>query len=79
MQGGPAADPKLAPQAALASKINTYLSGPLLFAMLGGAHGNYQIFGGGWMGVGVATVLSLAVVHVAYKLAPKVDTLIFKA
>ena len=40
MLGGPAAPPEAAPQAALASKINTYLSGPMLWGMVAGSHIN---------------------------------------
>ncbi len=76
-QGGPAADPALPKQAALASKINTYLSVPMLLGMMGGAHGEYQL-PGGHMGLGIGTLLGLGVVWVAYKYAPKVDTQIFK-
>ena len=79
MQGGPAADPKLAPQAAMASKVNTYLSAPMLFGMMGGAHGNYLIFGGGLTGLGIAVAFGLALVYVGYALAPKVNTILFKA
>jgi hypothetical protein len=47
---------------------------------MGGAHGaTYQIFGGGWMGLGVAVAIGLAVVHLGYMLAPKVNTVLFKA
>jgi uncharacterized membrane protein len=82
MQGGPAADPKLAPQAALASKINTYLSIPMLMGMMGGAHGGGDgmvIFGGGWMGVGITVAVGLVIAHLLYMFSPKVDTIIFKA
>jgi uncharacterized membrane protein len=78
MQGGPAADPKLAPQAAMASKINTYLSVPLLIGMMGGAHG-YVIFGGGWLGLLISVAVGFALVYLGYLLAPKVDTVLFKA
>ncbi|MES2201106.1 MAG: urate hydroxylase PuuD [candidate division FCPU426 bacterium] len=78
MQGGPAADPKLAPQAALASKINTYLSVPMLLGMLGGAHGNYVIFGGGWSGLLAGVAVGLGIVYVVYMLAPKVSNQIVK-
>ena len=40
MLGGPAAPPEAAPQAALASKINTYLSGPMLWGMIAASHIN---------------------------------------
>ena len=40
MLGGPAAPAEAAPQAALASKINTYLSGPMLWGMIAASHIN---------------------------------------
>ena len=40
MLGGPAAPAEAAPQAALASKINTYLSGPMLWGMIAASHVN---------------------------------------
>lgn len=77
-QGGPAVDPAIPKQAALASKINTYLSVPLLLGMMGGAHGEYQL-PGAWAGLLGGLVLGLALVYAGYKLAPKVDTQIYKA
>jgi uncharacterized membrane protein len=77
-QGGPAPDPSLAKQAALASRINTYLSVPLLLGMMGAHDPNYQLPGGG-IGLGVGVLLGLFVVYLAYKFAPKVDTQIYKA
>src|SRR5688572_3664382 len=38
--GGPAAPADAAPQAALASKINTFLSGPMLWGMIAASHVN---------------------------------------
>src|SRR5579859_628890 len=38
VRDGTPVDPKLAPKATLASKVNTYLSGPMLFGMLGAPH-----------------------------------------
>jgi len=70
--GGPAAPAEAAPQAALASKINTYLSGPMLFGMIAGSHVNL------WpMTVGtfiVALVISLGLVHGLYATSRKVKT-----
>jgi len=48
MQGGPAADPALAPKALRASRVNTYLSVPMLLGMMGGAHREYELFGAAW-------------------------------
>lgn len=80
LQGGPPADPKLAPRATLASKVNTYLSVPMLMGMMEGAHGGqYVIFGGGIMGLSIAVALGLGAVYLCYALAPKVSTVIYKA
>ena len=76
-QGGPAPDPSLAKQAALASRINTYLSVPMLLGMMGGAHGEYQVPGGAWGLLG-GLLVGLGAVWLGYKFAPKVDTQIFK-
>ena len=72
MQGGPAADPAVGPRALLASKINTYLSVPLLLGMI--ASHNFPVFGGGLKGILIGTVLGLGIVWVTYKYAPKVST-----
>lgn len=78
MQGGPAADPALAPRAALFSKINTYLSVPMLLGMIGGSH-NYVLFGGGITGLLIGVAIGMAVVYLGYMFAPKVNTVLFKA
>jgi uncharacterized membrane protein len=72
LQGGPAADPALAPRAALASKVNTYLSVPLLLGMVS-SH-NYAVFGGGLLGLGLGVAFCLGCVWLAYKFAPKIST-----
>ena len=72
LQGGPAADPALAPRATQASKINTYLSVPLLLGMIS-SH-NYAVFGGGLLGLGLGIALGLGVVYLAYIYAPKIST-----
>jgi uncharacterized membrane protein len=77
-QGGPAADPLLAKQAGLASKINTYLSVPLLLGMMGAHDPNYQLPGGA-LGLLGGVVFGLIVVKLAYVLSPKVPTQIYKA
>ena len=72
MLGGPAAPPEAAPQAALASKINTYLSGPMLWGMIAGSHVNL------WdMNIGtlvVALILGLGLIHGLYARSRKVPT-----
>ena len=67
-----AADPALAPRATLASKINTYLSLPLLLGMIS-SHG-YHVFGGGLLGTGLGVLLGLALAWSGYKLAPSIST-----
>jgi uncharacterized membrane protein len=76
-QGGPAVDPSLVKGALHASRVNTYLSVPMLLGMMGGAHGEYQL-PGGWSGLLVGSLIGLATVWLGYKFAPKIDTQIFK-
>jgi uncharacterized membrane protein len=76
-QGGPAVDPAVPKQAAMASKINTYLSVPLLLGMMCGGHSEYMLPGGA-VGLLVGLLVGLSVVWLGYKFAPKVDTQIFK-
>jgi uncharacterized membrane protein len=69
--GGPAADASLPPRAAKFSKINTYLSGPMLFGMLAPAHyGSIN-----WPTAIVAIVIAELVIWHFYKFAPKVGKL----
>jgi uncharacterized membrane protein len=64
---GEKADPKLAPRATLASKINTYLSGPMLFGMLAPNH-----YGSIDPVIAIiCIVLALVVIWHFYKVAPK--------
>ena len=77
-QGGPAVDPKVPKQATLASKINTYLSVPLLLGMMG-AHDMAYELPGGYAGLLGGVLLGLLVVWLGYKFAPKVGTQIYKA
>jgi len=72
MQGGPAAPPTAAPQAALASKINTYLSGPMLWGMVAGSHVN--IWPMTFATLGVSLVLALGLIHGLYASSRKVKT-----
>lgn len=77
-QGGPAVDPAIPKQAAMASKINTYLSVPLLLGMMGAHDTNYEL-PGEWGGLLAGILIGLAVVWLGYKYAPKVNTQIYKA
>jgi uncharacterized membrane protein len=79
MQGGPAADPSLAPKATKASKLNTYLSVPLLLGMMGGAHGEYMLFGGTYWGLVIGLALGMGLVYWGYSMAPKVSSKIWQA
>jgi len=72
MLGGPAAPPTAAPQAALASKINTYLSGPMLWGMVAASHVN--IWPMTWGTLVLAIVLALGLVHGLYASSRKVKT-----
>jgi uncharacterized membrane protein len=67
---GPAAPPELAAKAAMASKINTYLSVPMLFGMMGGAHN----LAGGIVHLIVVVIVGFLIAWRFYNLAPKVST-----
>ena len=70
IRDGKPADPALPKRAAMASRINTYLSAPMLFGMLAATH-----YGGvNVVTAVVATALGLAVVWHFYKISPKVGT-----
>lgn len=71
IQGGPAPDPSVGPRATLASKINTYLSVPLLLGMIS-AHTN-STFGSGLTGISLGIILGLLLVWVSYKFAPSIS------
>lgn len=58
-------------KATLASRINTYFSGPMLFAMLAPSHYGTMTF----PALGMAVVLGLAAIWHAYKFSPKVGKL----
>jgi uncharacterized membrane protein len=67
---GVPADPALPKRATMASKINTYLSGPMLFGMLGANHyGAINL-----VTAVVAIALGLLAIWGAYQQAPKVPT-----
>ena len=67
--GAPAA-PALPKRAALTSRVNTYLSAPMLFGMLGATH-----YGGiNLVTAVVAIALGLVAIWWAYKTSPKVGT-----
>ena len=72
MLGGPAAPPEAAPQAALASKINTYLSGPMLWGMIAGSHVN--LWDMNIVNLSLAIILGLGLVHGLYGRSRKVPT-----
>ena len=72
MLGGPAAPPEAAPQAALASKINTYLSGPMLWGMIAGSHVN--IWDMNIATLAIALVIGLGLIHGLYARSRKVPT-----
>lgn len=71
LMGGPPADASLAPRAAKFSKINTYLSGPMLFGMLAPAH--YAAIN--WPTAIIAIAIAEIVIWHLYKIAPKVGKL----
>jgi uncharacterized membrane protein len=72
MLGGPAAPPDAAPQAAKASKINTYLSGPMLWGMVAGSHIN--LWPMNFATLGLALVLAIGLIHGLYATSRKVKT-----
>jgi len=72
MLGGPAAPPEAAPQAALASKINTYLSAPMLWGMIAASHVNIWPMKVGTLGL--AIVLGGGLIHGLYASSRKVKT-----
>jgi len=74
MLGGPAAPPTAAPQAALASKINTYLSGPMLWGMIAGSHVN--LWDMNLVTLAVALVLGVGLIHGLHASSRKVKTTI---
>ena len=59
--------------------MNTYLSVPMLLGMMGGAHREYELFGGGAAGLGIGIALGLGAVYLCYSYAPKVSSKLFKA
>ena len=70
VRDGNPAPANLPKRAAMASKINTYLSAPMLFAMLAPNH-----YGGiNFVTAVIAIALGLAVVWHLYKVSPKVGT-----
>jgi uncharacterized membrane protein len=69
VRDGVPADPALPKRAALASRINTYLSAPMLFGMLGANHGSFSI---------VTAVIAIALGLVAIWWAYKTSTAVAK-
>ena len=72
MLGGPAAPAEAAPQAALASKINTYLSGPMLWGMIAASHITIWPMKVGTLGL--ALILAGGLIHGLYAASRKVKT-----
>jgi uncharacterized membrane protein len=72
LQGGPAAPPEMAKVAATASKVNTYLSGPMLFGMVAGSHVNLWPFNIATLVV--AVVIAIGLIHGLYAKSRKVPT-----
>ena len=70
MLGGPAAPAEAAPQAALASKINTYLSGPMLWGMIAASH--ITVWPMKVSTLGLAIILSVGLIHGLYASSRKV-------
>ena len=70
--GGPAAPAEAPKVAALASKINTYLSAPMLFGMIGGSHVDQLSFNV-W-NVVIVLVIALGLIHGLYATSRKVKT-----
>ena len=71
----PAAAPETVKLAGNASKLNTYLSVPMLLGMMGGAHPN-PVFGDGMAGAAMmacGVAVGLGLVWLGYKFAPKID------
>ena len=72
MLGGPAAPAEAAPQAALASKINTFLSGPMLWGMVAGSHA--EIWPMKFATLGISLVLAGGLIHGLYATSRRVKT-----
>ena len=72
MLGGPTAPAEAAPQAALASKINTYLSGPMLWGMVAASH--ITTWPMKVATLGLALILSGGLIHGLYAASRKVKT-----
>ena len=72
MLGGPAAPPEAAPQATLASKVNTYLSGPMLWGMVAASH--ITIWPMKWGTLLLALILGGGLIHGLYATSRKVKT-----
>ncbi len=66
----PAAPPELAARATLASRINTYLSVPLVWGMMAGAHS----IGGHYLALFLILLFGFGAVWVFYRHAAKIST-----
>jgi len=72
MLGGPPAPADAAAKAALFSKINTYLSGPMLWGMVAASHANLWPLNVGTLGLSL--VLAGGLIHGLYATSRKVKT-----
>lgn len=73
LMGGPAAPPELPKRALLFSRINTYLSAPMLVGMIAGSHADVWTVMPGWMH-GLFIVIGLGAIHGLIKMSHKVST-----
>lgn len=72
MLGGPAAPTEAARQAALASRINTFLSGPMLWCMIAASH--VDVWPMKISTLGISVVLGIGLIHGLYATARRVKT-----
>jgi uncharacterized membrane protein len=71
MLGGPAAPPEVPKRALLFSRINTFLSAPMLAGMIAGSHQDTWSVMPGWMH-GVFIIIVLGAIHGLIKSSYKV-------
>ncbi len=72
MLGGPAAPAEAGPQALLASKVNTYLSGPMIWGMIAASH--VDVWPMKFATLGLSLVLAIGLIHGLYASSRKVPT-----
>jgi uncharacterized membrane protein len=73
MLGGPAAPPELPKRALLASRINTFLSAPMLVGMIAGSHQDVWSVMPVWVQL-LLIVIGLGAIHGFIKASYKVGT-----